>query len=264
MDATRAAVSGDLTKMEAARTNLGKIAGEGAAEAAPGAPGAPAPITDLPKFAGDMEKTIVAFQAAIQKNDTATMLKLQRELVDATDRSEAALKTVSTKPAEAMRAITNTVRTAFAGDLSKLDEALGQLRLITASTKAPGTGASGAPAAGAIPGKGQPDLQPLANELRNKLTSLREAAADQVQTAAQPRTTDELNARKADMAKRRSVLQTEIARAEGSARNIDNLDEATAAQIKNMIGVLKEAANGDDAKIEMAARMLEELTAPRR
>src|SRR5262249_49442508 len=103
-------------------------------------------------------------------------------------------------------------------------------------------------------------LAPVTNELRNKLTSVREAAADAKQTAGQPRTGEELGSRAADMAKRRAALQAEGSKAEGA---LANTDEGRAAAVKDALGALREAASGDDAKIETASRMLEALSAPR-
>jgi hypothetical protein len=275
MDATRGAISGDLQKIDGARATLGKIAGEQAVAQgdAPGQPavGKAAPITDLSKFANDMAGTIVAFQAAIKKNDTASMLKLQRDLVDQTDRADTVLKTVPTKPAEAMRGAAATVRTAFAGDYSKLDEALGQLKLIGGTPGAPpaiGAASGAAGAAGAAlanPANAvnpNVDLKPLTNELKNKLQTVREGAADTAKTAGQPRTAEELANYKADMDKRRAALQAEISKTEAAAKGM-KLDDATAAAVREALVSLHEASAGDDSKLQDAAAKLDALTAPR-
>ncbi|HZQ97187.1 MAG TPA: hypothetical protein VFC93_00065 [Chloroflexota bacterium] len=256
--ATRAAVSGETNKMDGAQKSLAKLAGtQDDAAAALGAPGAPNPITDLPKFASEMEQTIIAFQAAIKKDDTGAMLKLQRDLVDKTDRSDAALKTISTKPAEQMRSANATIRTAFAGDMSKLDEAAAQLRQISGSAAAKSavpnaTGAKTAP---------QPsqnfDPKAVTNELRNKLNGLKEGVTIQNQTKGQPLSGDEIAARKDDMAKRRSALQAELSKTEDALKAFD---EKTTAPMKDVLQAIHEAANGDDAKIDAAVHALDAVT----
>jgi hypothetical protein len=224
----RAGVSGDLGKLDGVRANLGKVAGEPAADAAANVQ----PITDLPRFVGELDKKVVAYQEAIQKNDTGAMLRLQRELIDDTDRADVALKNVQSKPAEELRGAIASIRTAFSGDLSKLDEARFHIRAVS--------GDAARTTGGAPPAAGATRVDVPTNEMRNRLNTLRDAVRDK-----QP---------PEEIAKRRETLKAEVAKVEDALKDAQG---PKADRLRDALGAAREAAAGDDAKIDTAAKLLE-------
>src|SRR5438477_3454776 len=110
----RVSISGDLGKMDTARADLGKVS---SACAEPGANPAK-PITDIKGFARDLDSTVASFQQALAKNDTGSMLRLQKSLSDQADQADADLKDVQSKPAEEVLSAVAAIRAAFARDTS--------------------------------------------------------------------------------------------------------------------------------------------------
>jgi hypothetical protein len=231
LDAVRAGVSGDLSKLDGARVELAKLAGEDTTLGITTAK----PIADLTRFASDLDGKIGSFSDSIQKGDTSTMLRLQRELSDAADQADASLKQVQSKPADEARAAIADIRAVFAGDLGKLDEARLHLRAISGAFQPGGLSQ-------AVANVAHVDLQPVTQEVRNKLIGVRDA----LQTH-QP--SDEV-------VKRRDALKDEVAKA------TDALQGATgprADRLRDALNAAREAAAGDDAKVEAARMLLDQL-----
>jgi len=59
----------------------------------------------------DLDNTVNSFQAALQKNDTGTMLKLQRQLSDQAAQADSSLKDAQSKPADEVRAAVDALAT---------------------------------------------------------------------------------------------------------------------------------------------------------
>jgi len=153
----RASAAGDLTKLDSARADLGKVSGQAAAAGGTTAK----PITDIKGFAGDLDKTIGSFQDALQRNDTGSMLRLQKSLADQADQADASLKGVQSKPAVQVLTAVSAVRAAFAGDTSKLADARVQLRQVS--------GASAMSTSAAINATPAPPQRQLQRQLQRKL-----------------------------------------------------------------------------------------------
>ena len=240
----RASASGDLTKTDSARADLGRVSGQAAA---PGASSAK-PISDIKGFARDLDTTVSSFQAALQKNDTGSMLRLQKALADQADQADTSLKGVQSKPAQQVLAAVGAIRAAFAGDTSKLADARVQLRLVTGAgtggttTTAPADGSvKAAPADGSV--KAAPtssaspsDPQTAAGGVRDKLTSLSDAVHD-------PRQTPD------EIAKRRDALNTAAMQAEAALKGVA---DPRADRVRGALTTAREAAAGDDAKVQSA------------
>src|SRR5207302_7136957 len=195
----RAAASGDLTKVDPARADLGRVSGQAADSGGSTAK----PITDIKGFAGDLDKTVGSFQDALQRNDTSSMLRLQKSLADQADQADASLKGVQSKPAEQVLAAVASIRSAFAGDTSKLADARVQLRMVSgANPRSANVTVQAVPAA---PGFG---AQAIAGGVRDKLTSLSTAVHDQ-------HPADEV-------AKRRDALNTEALKADAALKGVND------------------------------------------
>jgi hypothetical protein len=227
----QASVSGDLSKMDSARADLGKVSGQ---SAEPGANSAK-PITDLKGFARDLDSSIASFQQALEKNDTGSMLRLQKSLTDQADQADADLKDVRSKPAEEVLSAVGAIRAAFAGDTLKLADARAQLRAVNDDKSVPG---ASAPATAASSPRFDP--QAIAGGIRDKLTSLSEAVHDPHQSP------DEL-------ANRRDAVNAEAIKAQAALQNVN---DPRADQLRSALTTAREVAAGDDAKLE---RVLSDL-----
>lgn len=232
-------VSGDLAKLDGARAELGKLAGEPAQSQGANKE----PIADLPRFADDLASKVAGFQEAIQNNDTSKMLALQHALMDQTDRGDAALKDVKSAPAEETRAAIGSIRTAFDGDLRKLEAALIHLRAVSGSSSSAKQPNNGTAAVQATPEPAKSDVQPVANELNNKLNGLRDTVRDR-------------NRPPEDIAKQREALKAEVKKAEEALRGLTG---PRADLLRAALTAAGEAAAGDDAKIEATAKLLAEV-----
>jgi hypothetical protein len=223
----RASASGDLTKVDGARADLGRVSGQAAASGASTAK----PITDIKGFASDLDKTVGSFQDALQRNDTGSMLRLQKSLADQADQADTSLKGVQSKPAEQVLAAVASIRSAFAGDTSKLADARVQLRTVSG-----GAPASASATVKATPGVSGFDAQAIAGGVRDKLTSLSNAAHDPHQSAD-------------EVAKRRDALNSEALKAEAALKSVN---DPRADRLRSALTTAREAAAGDDAKVQSA------------
>jgi hypothetical protein len=227
----RASASGDLTKTDTARADLGRVSGQAAADGASTAK----PISDIKGFARDLDSTVSSFQSALQRNDTGSMLRLQKALADQADQADASLKGVQSKPAQQVLGAVGAIRAAFAGDTSKLADARIQLRLVTGAS--PGAGAAPTDAAvKATPNSVAYDPQVIAGGVRDKLTSLSDAVHDPHQSA------DEIS-------KRRDALNAEALQAEAALKGVT---DPRADRLRTALTTAREAAAGDDAKVQNA------------
>ncbi len=228
LEEVRAGVSGDTARLDGARADLAKLSGQ---DVPTGGDAASKPITDLKQFSSDLDGKVTSFQNAFQKGSTDDLLRLQRELTDAANQADAGLKDEQSKPADEARSAVAAIRTAFAGDLTKLDEAHLHLRAITAASEQT---PSGTPQRG----PGSPNLD--TGEVRNKLNDLQAAVKDKNQPPE-------------EIVKRRDALNSAIAKLN------DSLQGATGANsddLRNALNAAREAATGDDAKIATAINLL--------
>src|SRR5438876_8186262 len=100
------------------------------------------------------------------------MLRLRKQLSDQAAQVDSSLKDAQSKPADEVRAAVASIRTAFAGDLTKLDEAHVHLR--TVSGAAPGPAA-----AQTVAQKNAADVNGAAIALREKVAGLASSVRDQ-------------------------------------------------------------------------------------
>jgi len=227
----RASASGDLTRVDTARADLGRVSGQAAASGGSTAK----PITDIKGFAGDLDNTVASFQDALRRNDTGSLLRLQKSLADQADQADASLKGVQSQPAQEVLGAVASIRSAFAGDTSKLADARVQLRMVSGAGSA-----SASPTVRATPdgggGGGGYDSQAIAGGVRDRLTSLSDALHDPHQSP------DEI-------AKRRDALNAEALKAEAALKGVT---DPRADRLRAALTTAREAAAGDDAKARNA------------
>jgi hypothetical protein len=228
----RDSVSGDLSKVDSARADLGKVSGQAAATGTSTAK----PITDLKGFARDLDTTIGTFQNALQHNDTGAMLRLQKSLADQADQADASLKGVQSKPAQQVLAAVGAIRAAFAGDTSKLADARVQLQAVGG-----GSGPAAPTSAATIAGGKPFDAQAVGGGVRDKLTSLSSAIGDP-------------NPSPDEIAKRRDAVNSEAVKAEAALQGVN---DPGADKLRSALTAAREAAAGDNAKIQNAQSELQ-------
>jgi hypothetical protein len=230
---TRTSVSGDLTKVDAVRADLGKVSGQTTESGSSTAK----PITDIKGFARDLDTTIGSFQDALQRNDTSSMLRLQKSLADQSDQADADLKGVQSKPAQQVLGAVGGIRAAFAGDTSKLADARAQLRQVSGASPA----SASATSAPLLPSNSGFNAQAVAGGVRDKLNGLNSAVHDPNQSP------DEI-------AKRRDALNSEALKAQSA---LNGVNSPSADRLRSALTTAREAAAGDDAKVQTALANLQ-------
>jgi hypothetical protein len=238
INSARATASGDLSRLDSARTDLGKVSGETASTTNSNSK----PITDLKGFAADLDSTIASFQTALQKNDTSAMLRLQKQLADQADQADASLKGVQSKPAEQVLTAVDAVHAAFAGDTTKLADARVVLRSVSAGAT-PGARVNAGPTQTPTPSSSKFDVQQVAGGVINSLNTLSQAAQDPHQSAD-------------EVAKKRDAVNSEAAKAESALQSVN---DPRAAQIRSALTTAREAAAGDNAKAQTALDQLQSV-----
>jgi hypothetical protein len=246
LDGVRSGVSGDVNKLDGARASLDKLAGtDSSAPAAAGTSAASSqsakPVTDLAKFAADLDNTVASFQAAFQKNDTGTMLRLQRQLSDQAAQVDSNMKDAKSKPADEIRAAVASIRTAFAGDINQLDQAHMHLRAVSGTAAAGATPGSTTSAASAAATPQAVNVQVIAGGMSDSLNGLATAVRDH-------QSADEV-------ARRRDAVRAAVTQAESALNGAQN--DPRADRLRNALGAVREAAGGDDTKAASAQSALD-------
>ncbi|MBI3977339.1 MAG: hypothetical protein HY331_04050 [Chloroflexi bacterium] len=236
LDELRAGLSGNLPKLDNGRKQLAQALGVAAADPASApAENAPRSIENLARYAGDLADRAIAFETALQEGRTADLLRLQNELLTEAARGQS-LQNSRTRQAEIVRGALEDLRSALGGDRTKLAGAIAKLQQAAGRTAPTGPGS---------PAATQPvDLQPLANELNNKLGALAQALNDP--------------SNKEGLAKAQQELADQARKAEAAIRN-DRSPRAD--RLRHAIGVVREVANGDGNKVEAARAALQEVMA---
>ena len=224
----RDGASGDVAKLEGGLAKLTEVTGTSVDGQAADSTGQP---MDVQRTAEVLQDKVAALNRAVQSNNTAEQLRLQRELHDEIARAEAGLQGVPSNQADALRSATEAIKNGLAGDQRKLVEAERHLRLASGRTTDGGSGPASSPASA--------DSGPLANSLRSRLGSLEEATqrddSDAVERAEQD-------------------LRDEADRLADALRGVQSPE---ADRLRAAIAAAREAAGGDPTKIEVAREMLE-------
>ncbi len=238
----RDGLGGDTARLNSAIKKLSSFTGSELAQTtgtprAGGLSGTPGvgfePITDVPRYAKNLADKIDAFQTA-QGGD---LLRVQGELLKELERGEAALGRSNLPQAELVRSGLQDLRQALGGDNVKFQAAADKLH------RAAGLAASGGQAGRATPGAGNVDVQPIANELSNRLESLRNAVN---------------NKDTAGIESARKALSEQVSKAEAQ---LAGANAAQAQRLRQALGTVREAAAGDNAKIEAARAALQQALA---
>src|SRR5262249_38281790 len=121
----RAGVSGDLSKLDGARSELAKAAGE-TAPAARGHQNGPTtsgtssqPIAAVKRLAADGGGPGRGSARGLQRTDAGTRLALHRRSTAPARTADSSLTALRPKPADEVRTAMAAIRTGFAGDLAK-------------------------------------------------------------------------------------------------------------------------------------------------
>lgn len=233
----RDGVQGDTARLSSALKKLSAFTGTAIASAT-GTPraGLPLsgqtavePITDIPRYAQRLAGMVEDLQSA-QGGD---LLRLQAAVLKELERGEATLGRSNLPQAETVRAGLQDLRQALGGDSVKYDSAIAKLR------QAGGQSATGSQSSRGTP-SANVDLQPIVNDLNNRLEALRNAVNNDDEQGIE-------NARKA--------LNEQLSKAQSQ---LNGMDSAKADRLRKALGPVREAASGDNAKVEAARAALQE------
>jgi hypothetical protein len=231
IDGIRDGTAGDFSKLDNARAALGTVLGE------PAQANSHQAAANMTELGTDLENKVHAFQLALQTNDTGSMLRLQRDLTAEMAKADPQLQAINSQQAAMLRGAMAATRAAFAGDTSKLDEALADVQAAK--------GELGTTAAGTLkPAAAPADIHGPSGELHNKLSQLQAAV-----NSHQP---------EKDVAQRREDLKAVVSQAEDAMHGATGVQ---AEKMKNALNAAHEAASGDDAKADTALKLLEEALA---
>lgn len=232
----RVVLGGDLTKLDSAAKGIAEVTGgstrQQQATATAGTATSGQPIANLGKYAKDLADQVGAFRKAQDQGNIGDLLRLQKSLLDEIDRGDAALKNARSKQGDTVRGALEDLRNALAGDGVKFESA--QTKLLQVAEGASGDGVTKTTAT-----TKQVDLQPLANALSNKLNAYQHALENKNQD---------------EIAQTRQALADQVGKVQEAIK--DDQSSRT-AKLRNVLGVLREAAAGDQAKIDVAKNGLD-------
>lgn len=233
----RDGASGDMAKLEGASSRLADLTGsEPTPSGQESRPNQQAQRADPAAIADNLSRKIDSYKDAIDKGDRGAMLRLQQELTDQVNRDEEAVKGISGQEAEQLRSALGDLRNALKGDLNKLNSANATLRLVGGNE---GQGNRQQP----LPSpetrlQTSPEAQQVARDLSNALNS--------VDMALDSRDPDDL-----------ARAQKELRDAEDA---LSKLPPGDAAALRSAITTVREALNGDRAKLDAAREQLQKMT----
>ncbi len=252
LDAVQGAAAGSYDQLNGAHKQLAHLIGspESAAFGPPtdGSPersdlGTPV-VSDLPRPATPPQSSLPdaaqnlkrALDAYVQANNTGgptDLLRAQRDLITATMTAEAVAKDNHSPQGQQLQRALTALHDALGGDAGKFRDAQAALAAVNGSN---GTGTSAVDSAAA---PAQPvDLQPLQNDLDNKLQALQTQRASGDKDAIQKAQTD---------------LQQSIQKASDTLSD-DHSPQAD--RFRDALGTAREAASGDGGKIQIARDQL--------
>ena len=232
----RSALGGDLAKLDSAAKGIAEVTGGSPqtrqTTATPGTATSVQPVANLAKYAKDLADQVGAFRKAQDQGNISDLLRLQKSLLDELDRGDAALKNARSKQADTVRGALEDLRNALAGDAVKFESAQAKLK------QAAETGGSDNTAKTTTAAK-QTDLQPLANALSNKLNAYQHALE---------------NKNKDEIAQTQQALSDQVSKVQEAIKDDQS---SRAAKLRTVLGALREAAAGDQTKIDAAKHALD-------
>jgi hypothetical protein len=235
LDQISSASTGSYDQMASAHKSLATLAGAGAVVAGQGTPFAELPrpaaqsSASLPDAASALQRAVDNFNKASANGNEGDLLRAQRDLVTAVNAADAASKNNSSPLGQQLGRAVTLVHDGLGGDAGKFRDAaaaLGQLSGQSASSSA--TATTGL----------RVDLQPLQNDLDNKLQLLQSALQGTDHSAVQ-KSEDDL---------RQSIQKASDATAGDQS--------PAAARFRDALGHATEAAGGDTTKIQSARDQL--------
>jgi len=233
LSTVREGASGDLAKLGDGQAKLRQLVG-GAPRPGETAAATPMagfqPITDLAAFAGGLADKVRSLSNAYRENRTGDLLRLQREILDEMNRGEMSLRGDNSRMAEDVRNAMAEIRNGLAGDLGKLGSAEAKLRQLS--------GRPGEMVASPSPTPQPVDVQPLANELSNRLGPVRDAYRNKDREA---------------LSRAQQELREQADRVE---RTIQGDRSPRAERLRQALGIVREVAAGDMAKIDAAEQAM--------
>ncbi|HLH72593.1 MAG TPA: hypothetical protein VKX96_04860 [Chloroflexota bacterium] len=233
------AATGNYDKMQAAHQDLGQIIG-GAETPSAGLPRpATPPQQNLNDVSHQLQQAVDEYSKALSNGNQNDLLTAQRDLLNAVATADAATKNNQSPQAQQIQQALTAVHDGLAGDTNKFaiaDTTLGA----TASQN--GSAVTPTPTPRAV------DLQPLQNDVDNKLQALQNA----LNTVSQA-TPNALNGNQSPVKQAQDDLRQSIQKANDTLAN-DN--SPTASNFRNALGTARSVSEGDFTKLQAARDQL--------
>jgi len=231
----RAGLQGDLAKLDAGAAEIRRLvaAAPAGTPLAGGTPtGDASAAADPEDLVKELADGLAAFRTAAERNDTAGMLKQQARIVELSGRLDQQFRNAHSPSADQLRSALADVGNGLGGDLDKLAGAEEKLRAWAGDEPSASAPRAASPTAQRV------DVQPLANDLNNNLGALANAYQNEDPEAV----------KRAQENLRKAV--------DKAAEAIKDDRSPRAARLREALGVVREAAGGDESKVEAAREAL--------
>ena len=245
------AATGNYDQMKAAHQELGQIIGSDQTPTV----GLPQPATQSQQSLSDvshqLQQAVDAYSKALSGGNQNDLLTAQRDLLNAVATANAATQNNQSPQAQQIQQALNAIHDGMGGDASKFavaDAALGATPGQNGSIQTATPTLSPTGVATLTPTPHPADLQPLQNDIDNKLQSLQSALG----TASQL-TPNAANPNAGGLKQAQDSLRQSIQKASDALAN-DNSPSAN--NFRNALGTARSAADGDFTKIQAARDQL--------
>lgn len=230
LSSLRAALQGDLAKLDEGLRRFSEATGQTVAP--PATTGsASSPSGSPAQLAESLASKLEAYLKARSEDDLGRVLALQRELSEELARAENSTRLLPGRTGELWREALGDLRGALEGDSAKFAPARARLRDLAARRDQPAA-------------TDQPtgrDLIPLARELNDALGRVADKLTD-----PNPE----------NLRQERQNLRAVVSRLEGQLRNESG---PQADRLRQALNAAREAAQGDNAKVQVARDLLQSL-----
>ena len=184
LDAVQGGAAGNYDQLNSAHQDLAQIMGSNGTPVAGSAGYAATPMASLPRpaaqsqqslndVASTLQRSVDAYTKALNGGNSGDLLRAQRDLLDAVATANTATKNAHSPMAQQIQQALNQIHDGMGGDTSKFAAADNTLANLSGQN---GNNANGTPTAGT---NQQVNLQPLQNDLDNKLQTLQVETTDQ-------------------------------------------------------------------------------------
>ena len=255
MSTLQGAATGNYDQMKAAHQELGQIIGSDQTPTV----GLPRPATQSQQSLSDvshqLQQAVDEYSKALNGGNQNDLLTAQRDLLDAVATANAATQNNQSPQAKQIQQALGAIHDGMGGDVSKFavaDAALGATPGQNGSIQTPTPTVSPTGVPTLTPTPRPADLQPLQNDLDNKLQAVQSALGSATQLTPNASSSNSSGVKQAQDSLRQSIQKASDALA--------NDNSPTANNFRNALGTARAVADGDFTKIQTARDQLKAAT----